>query len=723
MSWVGSLFQGREEHSGQSVDDLHSATHHETTCNKATTITQHVHSNNQDEESKDSSMTYALNDMTRQQIIRLDTKLAAITRASLQLSENSYSFERDQELYTKTSTSNAPTGWEAQYKELLSLLKQGLLGYNDDKPIDESTRHTRCRNKSGQTNISAVLMGLRGQGKSFILERCLSDLSALARTLKQNDNGDELDAQVAFRVVRLNGLLYAGDNAVACIREIARQIGEMAGSKRRHSDDGSARKRMKLDDILNNDETNKSTDKITSTPDNRDDEHESSFTTRRSGFNSNLSLLDESLQTARIDNIPILIVLEELDTFIANGKMMNNSSEDGGDDVNNNRQLLLYHLLDRVADHKFLVSLVGITTDLRVVSRLEKRVLSRAEGTSKFIYFGRMTGYNDLVEGSLMAFHCPLNSSEVDQVAMMALRKEVEFILKGGENYYKEEDVTNDYSVVRRVIEHNYGVLNMDMRWFCRVIDVALGLLASDIEEIKCSHGKNLADNIVGTRSCSTIDKLRPKHMAIALSAIGARVCDIVKAKRPGIPSSHSLILNRWERLISGPYRGYDPRIRALFDLSGPQVAVILAARRILARDDTRSRIEHDVEAARRNGITKKTIHTMATPITYQRIHDEYSTSFVASGKYTISSDRYPSHLLYRAFIDLIELDLMRFKREHSKRGSLQFEHCDSLSNGANLINLPLHVNFDMEGEFVGLLKASSLHCSTALREWGLRIN
>ena len=701
MSEVGSLFQGtKQEHSGQWAD-----------------------------ESNGSSKTDAVNDETRQQIIRLDTKLTAITRASLQLSENSYSFQRDKELYTKTSTSTAPTGWESQYEELLSLLKQGLLGYNEDKPIDESPSCTRRGNEPVQTNISAVLMGPRGQGKSFILERCLTDLSTLARTLKQNDDDDKLNAQPAFRVVRLNGLLYAGDNAVACIREIARQIGEMVGSKRHYADDGSARKRMKLEDTLNNDETCKSRDEITSTPDNGDDDiNESSyFTTRRSGFNSNLSLLDDALRTARIDNIPILIVLEELDTFIANGKTIKNSSEDGGggDEVNNNRQLLLYHLLDRVADHKFLVSLVGITNDLRVVSKLEKRVLSRAEGTSKFLYFGRMTGYDDSVEGSLMAFYCPLDSSEVDLVAMTELRKEVELILKGGEHYNEGEDDMNDYSVVRRVIEHNYGVLNMDMRWFCRVIDVALGLLGSDIEEIKCLYGRNLSDDTLGTRSSvDPIVKLSPKHMAIALSAMGARVCDIVQAKRPGIPSSHSLILNRWERLINGPYCGNDSRIRALFDLSGPQLAVILAARRILARDDTRSTIEHDVDAARRNGITKQTILTMATPITYQRIHDEYSTSFVASGRYTISSDRYPSHLLYRAFIDLIELDLVRFKREHSKRGPLQFEHCDSLStNRSNLIHLPLHVNFDLEGEFVGLLKASSLHCTASLREWGLRIN
>jgi hypothetical protein len=111
----------------------------------------------------------------------------------------------------------------------------------------------------------------------------------------------------------------------------------------------------------------------------------------------------------------------------------------------------------------------------------------------------------------------------------------------------------------------------------------------------------------------------------------------------------------------------------------------------------------------------------LAAPLTYQRIHDEYTTSFVASGRYTTSSDRYPSHILRRAFIDLIELDLIRLKKDHSGGGPLQYEHCDALSTGANINHLPVLVNLQMEEEFMGLLKAGVLHCSTALRDWGMK--
>jgi hypothetical protein len=146
-----------------------------------------------------------------------------------------------------------------------------------------------------------------------------------------------------------------------------------------------------------------------------------------------------------------------------------------------------------------------------------------------------------------------------------------------------------------------------------------------------------------------------------------------------------------------------------------------LAARRILARDDTRSTIEDNVNSARKKGANKMTVLSMATPLTYQRMYDEYTTSFVSSGRYTISSDRYSSHLLQRAFRDLIELDLVRLKKNHSDGGPLQFEHCDSLSSGNSTLNLPLYINFEMETEIIGLLKAGALNCSTALREWGLK--
>ncbi|KAL7513780.1 hypothetical protein ACHAXN_012940 [Cyclotella atomus] len=672
-------------------------------------------------------------------IAQLDAKLTAITKANLQLSDNSHSFDPPS---NETTSQQPPTGWKHQYNELFSLLNRGLLGFNY-ADTDNSSKSSNYNPgfQQGQTNISAVLMGPKGGGKSFLLERCLSDLSAVAekRRQRRSTSGGELnDNPVAFRVVRLNGLLYSGGNAVACVREIARQIGEMAGRRQERQQRGeeagssnscsSSRKKAKLNHGSSDGEHQQQSASNELTVHDEGEENDDDtpervlhLTNRRSGIISNLSLLDEALQTARIDKIPILIILEELESFISRGKKFNKStSSNAADDAadSNARQLLLYHLLDRVADHKFLVSLVGLTNDLGACSKFEKRVLSRAEGTSKIIYFGRRSTYDDFVDGLLMAFHCQSNG--VEDAAMLELRKDVEYVLRGGENCREGSDEMNDHSLVRSVMEHNFMARSMDMRWFCRVLDVALGALASDIEEAKLSYITGTADD---DKTLSELNlRLTPYHMAMALTAMGAHVCDIVQGKRHG-PSTEGLVLSRWESLLNGPYRGNDPRVRALFDLTGPQVAVLLAARRINARDDTRSTIEDEVDSARKKGTQKKSLLSVAAPLTYQRIHDEYTTSFVASGRYTTGSDRYPSHLLYRAFIELLELDLIRPKKDHSSGGPSQFEHCGTLSNGANLINLPLYVNLGLEDDFVGLLKANTLNCSTALREWGLKIS
>jgi hypothetical protein len=73
--------------------------------------------------------------------------------------------------------------------------------------------------------------------------------------------------------------------------------------------------------------------------------------------------------------------------------------------------------------------------------------------------------------------------------------------------------------------------------------------------------------------------------------------------------------------------------------------------------------------------------------------------------------------------MDLMEVDIIRFKREICVGGALQYAHNDMLSSGANISNLPLHINLDWELEFMGAIKTGLLHCSTALREWGMKMN
>ena len=677
-------------------------------------------------------------------------------------------------------------GLKDQYDTLFKLLRDGLLGtYNDDDDNDiiESAK------PKIQANVSAILMGPRGHGKSLLLERCLAELSRMAGKrkerllqklqgrngdVKQHANVNELHNQSSFRVVRINGLLYQGDNAVACTREIARQINHMSRIEKQNRSNSSLISRRNIRkggspmeecsspkrQRTGNDLCQLTPSKLSPTkpatpisPKSPNPQHDEAhqFRLRKTGFNTNISLLDEALRTARIDGIPILIVLEELDTFLAGGKSYSmtgggekhSQMEHGG---SNDRQLLLYHLLDRVADHRFLISLVGMTTNLSTINQLEKRVQSRAEGTSKVIYFGHGVsgGYDACVDTLLGKFYTPpLLSSTVgnsdgmallnngkectEQTEMMNLRHEVDAIFRGNQSESKVEEEfdeeINDISLVQHVLRRNYE-MHMEIRWFCGLLDVALSLLMADIDEqmLRCSH-ETLDIDV-------QVPKLSPNHIAHALVMMGASLDDIASnVGRPGIPHRNELEQIRWGQLIGDPNHysalvGTNPRLVALLDLSGPQIAILLAARRIMARDEARSTIDEDAVSGGNQNNNRKNLSVLSVvaPLTYKRIEDEYTTSFVNSERYTISSDRYPPHVLYRSFMDLMELDLVRLKKEHCERGALQYEHLGALSTGANITNLPLFVNLEWELDFLGILKAGLLKCSTSLREWGLKI-
>ena len=148
-----------------------------------------------------------------------------------------------------------------------------------------------------------------------------------------------------------------------------------------------------------------------------------------------------------------------------------------------------------------------MTSDLTTVSKLEKRVQSRAEGTSKIIYFGHDGSYGDLAESLLGKFRGPPEAAGEDgddrdeRNAMLDVRDEVEVVLRGGKsgggrgNREGHEGEIDGFALVRRVLQRNYELIGSDMRWVCRVFDVALGLLASDIDECMHQHTEHAIDD------------------------------------------------------------------------------------------------------------------------------------------------------------------------------------------------------------------------------------
>ncbi len=294
-------------------------------------------------------------------------------------------------------TCNAPVGLEKQYEELHSLLKQGLIGVESNNNNNSAIR---------KQNVSSVLMGPRGHGKSLVLDRCLS-------SLRQGYTDSK------FRVVRLNGILLAGHNVTIVVREIVRQLSEIVtdeenqnlGRKSAFIDTNSnaITMREKLHEMFLATKRNEAYD----------------LRTRRTTFHQSLALLDEALQIACIDSIPILIILDELDSFLINpssnrsgtGSAMSNSLEGAkkgiggsnarremGKEAKSDRHLLLYHLLDRVNSSAALVSLVGLTSRLPIYGLFEKRIKSRAEGTSRIVHFGKPAVFRDMVNVVLTNF-------------------------------------------------------------------------------------------------------------------------------------------------------------------------------------------------------------------------------------------------------------------------------------------------------------------------------
>jgi hypothetical protein len=141
-----------------------------------------------------------------------------------------------------------------------------------------------------------------------------------------------------------------------------------------------------------------------------------------------------------------------------------------------------------------------------------------------------------------------------------------------------------------------------------------------------------------------------------------------------------------------------DPRIQALKDLSGPQVALILSARRVLAQDSIRE--------------------DTSTPLTLDRILEEYRT-------YQGSSNRYGGHVTKKSFQDLVEMNFFRPVADLSGGGPLQYNHDPSnLPVDLNTVGrVPIHLTVDIHRELRKALEKILLDCSTTLREWGRKTN
>ena len=193
---------------------------------------------------------------------------------------------------------------------------------------------------------------------------------------------------------------------------------------------------------------------------------------QNSSFTSNLSLLETTLKISEIDQLPIILILDELDCFTDEGE----------------RQLLLYYLFDKVATPGSNLCLLATTTNFSTLSLLEKRIRSRAEGTSKIIYVKPPTiSYDYLMKNIII--QSKLQNCFIQQDIMnycCLLQQEHDQGQEEGDEVQRQD--TNEHgnssniritttATTRRIIHDSLQRafnLGKDIRWFGRVISCAL---------------------------------------------------------------------------------------------------------------------------------------------------------------------------------------------------------------------------------------------------------
>lgn len=542
-------------------------------------------------------------------------------------------------------TNVIPVGKEEQFHSLYQVLQQGLIGADG------------VGSKKELRNVSSLLFGPRGSGKSLVLNACISAL------LNQNNH---VDGKPRFRVVRLNGIAIKGHDVTVVLREICKQLLEQAlaqsnshtKEKLSNSNQSSANEekiiQAKLHDIM--------------------EKETHAFRMRQTTFNNTMALVDEALQTASIDSIPILIVLEELDAFFLNSKAFsassgnitvgNSGTSKRGSDGPSDRHVLLYHLLDRVAGKGSLVSLVGITSRLTTVGLFEKRVRSRAEGTTTVIYFfDQKSSYKKLVEILMSNFDVGTTDSTLIKHLEHLKMSVKEFLLPSSEGISIPEEDNDNQRVIMDTLSRSYD-LGKTVRWFNRVLSLSLVFYSMKLQNSEV-----------------TVVPFDANCLLEAVEAMGATI--LRTSQDTDNDDSHGVLkLN----LTS-------PRLQSLLDLSSTQVAILLAARRIITRDNQKDDLDLDL------------------PLTYERIEREYES-------FSYQFDR---SLFFKSFCRLFGGLVMPTKDSTSSMPLMYFYSASSSIQNMNeqaVKKMPIQINIDVNYELGEVLSRDLLPCNAALKDW-----
>ena len=287
--------------------------------------------------------------------------------------------------------------------------------------------------------------------------------------LQHRSDRRDIGGNVGLRLVRLNGVAIPGHNVVVVVREMLRQLTAAAHEETKQSKDSSKKGAASLDQYL------------------ALEKHH-----QQASFVNNLQLVNEIFQIAQLDGVPIVLVLDELDAFLGNSKGASGGSAVGvgellddklmasSTDATSGRQVLLYHLLDRVATDGSLVSLVGLTCHYALVRTMEKRIQSRAQGTTTWIPLGAAPLKYEIMERVVSTM---MPRALYEQCA--SLRQLIAHV------HGDEKFVPTGASLLRvREALYRDWRLGKPVRWFMRIWLSALSLYRWDIDQCSKSSGR-----------------------------------------------------------------------------------------------------------------------------------------------------------------------------------------------------------------------------------------
>jgi Cdc6-like AAA superfamily ATPase len=546
------------------------------------------------------------------------------------------------------SAAYAPVTLEKQFADLYPLLRKSLMV----TAVSKSAHDGEQQHQQRRVNVSAFIQGPRGSGKTLLLNRVLQALEDEISQTRATavDHNESAAAVPLFRMVYINGLVVPGHSVTTIVREILQQLSDAA------QQETMARKRAKRDAVGS---------KVGSQQDGRCDDHEEEdrlgklLHLKQTSFSNQLQLLTEIIQLASVDGIPILFVLDELETFLSHGG-----------------QLLMYHLLDRISTEGSFCSLIGLTCDSSILTRLDKRIKSRAEGTAKFVLTGRCPSFTDL-RRILCSLVSPDDDDDTD--AAKSLRDEVcQYFQKPAETSATAPPTQHPrlYDTLLRAYR-----TGKDVRWFCRLVFLALAIYRGDLLDEQASTETN----------CSATDcAFQSKYLEDALFDMGRAV------------NQDSAISTHADSESAG---AADHLVQALCDLPGPSVALVLAARRILERDSS----SHGALQSETSVSPQLTLHRM--------LH-EYQSS------YRGQTANYSGPILHHAFAELLEIGIFRPALDHrAASGILEYHHRDdalyNYNNMDGVERMPLQLTVDIHRVLKPAIEKNLLNCSTALREWG----